>query len=73
MTIRSADVILVLENGRIVESGNHDTLYDADGVYAQMSRQQFWLDDLAEREAEPAMAARNGESGEPEEAGSVIL
>jgi len=48
-TIRSADVILVLENGRIVESGNHDTLYAADGVYAQMYRQQFWLDDLAEQ------------------------
>ncbi|MHB0937363.1 MAG: ABC transporter ATP-binding protein [Armatimonadota bacterium] len=47
-TIRSADVILVLENGRIVESGDHDTLYEADGAYAQMYRQQFWLDDLAE-------------------------
>jgi len=46
-TIRSADVILVLENGRIVESGDHETLYTADGAYAQMYRQQFWLDDLA--------------------------
>jgi len=58
-TIRSADVILVLENGRIVESGDHDTLYAADGAYAQMYRQQFWLDDLAE----------NGDSGSAVRAG----
>jgi len=51
-TIRSADIILVLENGRIVESGDHNALYAADGAYAQMYRQQFWLDDLAEEEEE---------------------
>jgi len=64
---------LMLENGRIVESGNYATLYDDDGVYAQMYRQQLWLGDLAERGVEPAMAARNGESREPKEVGSVIL
>jgi ABC-type multidrug transport system fused ATPase/permease subunit len=44
-TIRSADVILVLENGSVVERGNHAALLHADGLYAQMYRQQFWLDD----------------------------
>jgi len=72
-TIRSADVILVLENGRIVETGNHDALYDADGVYAQMYRQQFWLDDLAEEEAEAAEAEQAKETGALGEAGPVVI
>lgn len=32
-TVRDADLILVLERGRIVESGNHDSLISRDGVY----------------------------------------
>jgi len=45
-TIRTADVILVLENGSVVERGNHVELLRADSHYAQMYRQQFWVDDL---------------------------
>ncbi len=47
-TIRSADTILVLEGGNIVEHGEHDELVEADGRYAQMYRQQYWLDEEAE-------------------------
>lgn len=43
-TVRSADAILVLEGGNIVEQGAHDELCEADGLYAQMYKQQFWLD-----------------------------
>ncbi|MHB9105598.1 MAG: ABC transporter ATP-binding protein [Armatimonadota bacterium] len=50
-TIRNADTILVLENGEIVEQGTHDALIDDDGLYAQMYRQQFWLDELVGEEA----------------------
>jgi ABC-type multidrug transport system fused ATPase/permease subunit len=32
-TIRRADLIVVLENGRVVESGNHDELLDRNGRY----------------------------------------
>lgn len=46
-TVRSADTILVLEGGNIVESGDHGELVDADGRYAQMYRQQYWLDEDA--------------------------
>ncbi len=39
-TVRKADKILVLEDGRISESGNHDSLLKADGTYAKLFRLQ---------------------------------
>lgn len=35
-TIRDADLILVLENGRVIESGNHQSLLEANGKYREM-------------------------------------
>ncbi len=40
-TIRDADVILVMENGSIVEYGNHDELIAANGAYARLYAAQF--------------------------------
>ncbi len=39
-TTRHADRILMLENGRVVESGSHDELMEKDGKYAYMFRLQ---------------------------------
>ena len=40
-TIKNADIILVILDGRIVESGNHQELMAKDGIYAEMYNLQF--------------------------------
>ena len=40
-TIRSADHILVLEDGQVVEQGNHDFLMAMNGVYSRLYASQF--------------------------------
>ncbi|MFE4608658.1 ABC transporter ATP-binding protein [Streptomyces niveus] len=40
-TIRDADVILVMEAGRIVEQGTHDALLASGGAYARLYASQF--------------------------------
>ncbi len=39
-TVRNADRILVLNNGQIIENGNHDELIRQDGVYAELFKIQ---------------------------------
>jgi ATP-binding cassette subfamily B protein len=40
-TIRDADTILVMDQGHVVEQGNHDELLARGGVYAQLYESQF--------------------------------
>ena len=40
-TVKEADVIFVMDAGRIVESGKHDDLLKQDGVYARHAGLQF--------------------------------
>ncbi|MGF9759685.1 ABC transporter ATP-binding protein [Microvirga sp. 0TCS3.31] len=40
-TIRDADLILVMEDGSIVEQGSHEQLLGVDGAYARLYRSQF--------------------------------
>lgn len=40
-TIQEADVILVMNNGNIIEQGNHDELLKQDGFYAKLYNSQF--------------------------------
>ena len=43
-TVRDADRIVVMEGGRIVEQGTHDSLLAANGAYARLSKLQFGED-----------------------------
>ena len=40
-TVRNADRIVVMDDGRIVETGDHMTLSRRDGLYARLARLQF--------------------------------
>ena len=40
-TIRNADLILVLNHGDIIESGNHESLMKQNGFYANLYNSQF--------------------------------
>ena len=40
-TIRNADLILVVNDGNIIEQGNHDELMEKQGFYAELYNSQF--------------------------------
>ena len=67
-TVREADVLLVLDDGRIVERGTHDELVAAGGLYAELYRTQFAVADsppIIVDDPEPVVIVA-GETGERE-------
>ena len=52
-TVRRADRILVLERGRLVESGTHAELLTRNGLYRRLHDMQFFLETDAGAEARP--------------------
>jgi ATP-binding cassette, subfamily B, multidrug efflux pump len=62
VTLKSADIILVMDHGRIVERGSHADLVDAGGLYARMYELQ-----LRDQEAAAGEARRSSDApGEAE-------
>jgi ATP-binding cassette, subfamily B, multidrug efflux pump len=46
-TVRDADVIFLLEHGRIAERGTHDELIRLNGLYAELHKKQLLEEELA--------------------------
>ena len=46
-TVRHADLIVVLDNGRIAEQGHHDDLVERGGLYAELHQKQLLQEELA--------------------------
>jgi ATP-binding cassette subfamily B protein len=59
-TVISANVIFVIDRGRLVESGTHAELLAADGLYAELYQQQF-AGGLVEARCEDGVVLSGGE------------
>jgi ATP-binding cassette subfamily B protein len=46
-TVKHADLIVVLDNGRIAERGTHDSLIERGGLYAELYEKQLLEEELA--------------------------
>jgi ABC-type multidrug transport system fused ATPase/permease subunit len=55
-TIRRANEIFVIEDGRIVESGTHQQLLPSGGLYSKLYELQFRQDDSESKQAIPVTA-----------------
>lgn len=65
-TIRDADLILVMDHGRIVENGTHHSLLELGGHYARLHDAQFAVGDGELATAPPRTAKHRGVPGESE-------
>jgi len=61
-TIRDADLILVMEDGAIVEQGSHDELLEAKGAYWRLYNSQFEAP-VDEEPADPALVPAGVSAG----------
>ncbi|MGZ4153702.1 MAG: ABC transporter ATP-binding protein [Actinomycetota bacterium] len=59
-TILKADVIFVIDRGRVAERGTHDQLLELDGLYARLYQQQF-KGGLVQAECEDGVILASGE------------
>lgn len=66
-TIQHADQVLVLDKGRIVERGTHQSLLEQKGFYYNLYMSQFWRGD-----ADEPRSARNGRPPAPEPSGNGL-
>ncbi|HTX11388.1 MAG TPA: ABC transporter ATP-binding protein [Solirubrobacteraceae bacterium] len=63
-TIRNADVIFAIDNGTIVERGNHDELLARGGLYARLYQEQFG-DGVVEAHCSDGVILANGRPCRP--------
>jgi ATP-binding cassette subfamily B protein len=69
-TIRSADTIFVVNDGEIVEHGNHAELLRNGGLYAELHELQFPGEELASR---PGISCPGSKNGSQQTPGKALL
>lgn len=69
-TVRAADRIVVIDQGRIAESGNHDTLIERDGYYAELHRHQNHVSAIRDK-APTASLNPSNDMGKPSDVPST--
>jgi ATP-binding cassette subfamily B protein len=47
-TVKDADIIFVLEDGKIAEEGKHNELVELNGIYAELHNKQLLEEELKE-------------------------
>jgi ABC-type multidrug transport system ATPase subunit len=57
-TVKRADVVIVLENGRVTQMGTHDELVAQDGHYRHIAAVQLYGDEEEARVGEPSHMER---------------
>jgi ATP-binding cassette, subfamily B, bacterial len=58
-TVKQADLVLVLEHGRLTQSGTHDQLMEADGHYREIAAVQLHRDDAPPEETRQPIGVMN--------------
>ncbi|KAF2236720.1 P-loop containing nucleoside triphosphate hydrolase protein [Viridothelium virens] len=64
-TIMHADLILVIDNGQIIERGTHDALIGRGGKYAKLVKRQFGRGQLSGSSTNPSAQESQSEGDEP--------
>ena len=57
-TVKQADMVIVLENGRITQMGTHDQLMNQDGHYREIAEVQLYGDEVKTGEESPSHMKR---------------
>ncbi len=63
-TVESADCIVVLHQGQVVESGTHEQLLASEGHYATLYRMQFSENQMSDPDAPPTSGSDNNHHGD---------
>ncbi|HBK86685.1 MAG TPA: ABC transporter ATP-binding protein, partial [Firmicutes bacterium] len=59
-TVKNADQIIILENGHIVEQGDHDSLLAAGGIYREIYEMQFRKQEESTQVSLESLKAKGG-------------
>jgi ABC-type microcin C transport system duplicated ATPase subunit YejF len=66
-TVRNANMVVVIKEGRVVEKGDHEQLMELGGVYKKLVQRQLAVEVVAEDEAVPGDEEVMAEGGGVEE------